>query len=84
MGAEDDKFAARFTVLCEYVLHHVKEEEGEMFPKIEKLKLDWEAMADGIEARRAEAEDAAATAMAIDDGAAGGRSMERHADKAAP
>jgi hemerythrin superfamily protein len=84
MGAEDDKFAARFTVLCEYVLHHVKEEEGEMFPKIEKLKLDWEAMADGIEARRAEAEDAAATATAIDDGAAGGRSMERHADKAAP
>ena len=41
MGPDDDKYAARFTVLCEYTLHHVKEEEGEMFPQLEKAKLDW-------------------------------------------
>jgi hemerythrin superfamily protein len=56
MGASDEKFAARFTVLCEYVLHHVKEEEGEIFPKLEQLKLDWDAMAEGMATRRAEAD----------------------------
>ena len=41
MTAEGDKFAARFTVLCEYVLHHVKKEEGELFPELRKVELDW-------------------------------------------
>jgi iron-sulfur cluster repair protein YtfE (RIC family) len=54
MGAGDEKFAARFTVLCEYVLHHVKEEEGELFPMLEKAKLDWESIAQAMQARRDE------------------------------
>lgn len=55
MSAGDEKFAARFTVLCEYVLHHVKEEEGQMFPQLEKAKgVDWENMAEEMASRRAE------------------------------
>lgn len=44
---------ARFTVLCEYTLHHVKEEEREMFPQLMKVKLDWLQMARDFEERRA-------------------------------
>jgi hypothetical protein len=54
LSPDDEKYAARFTVLCEYVLHHVKEEEGEMFPKLEHARLDWEGLAAEMTERRAE------------------------------
>ena len=48
----DDKFSARFAVLCEYLMHHVKEEEGELFPQLKRAKLDWEGLCHEFMERR--------------------------------
>ena len=37
LEVEDEKYAATFKVLGEYVQHHVKEEEGEMFAKARQV-----------------------------------------------
>jgi hemerythrin superfamily protein len=34
---DSDKFEPKLKVLMEDIIHHVQEEEGEMFPKVEKL-----------------------------------------------
>ena len=41
LDPSNDIFKAKFTVLGELVKHHVKEEEGEMFPKAQKANIDW-------------------------------------------
>jgi hemerythrin superfamily protein len=41
---DDDLYDAKVTVLGEQIDHHVKEEEGEMFPKAAKSKLDTAAL----------------------------------------
>lgn len=41
---DSELYAAKVTVLKEYVEHHVKEEEKEMFPKLRKTDLDLEAL----------------------------------------
>ena len=51
MDASDEMFSATFTVLSEYIKHHVKEEEGELFPKIKKSDLDLDALGQELAAR---------------------------------
>ena len=52
MQADDPLFSATFRVLGEYVLHHVKEEESEMFAQVRKAKLDLEELGAKIMARK--------------------------------
>ncbi len=51
----DDRVDAKVTVLGEYIVHHVKEERNEMFPKARAARgLDLVAMRGVMEARKAE------------------------------
>jgi hemerythrin superfamily protein len=52
MQPGDELYDAKVTVLGEYVEHHVKEEEKEIFPKVKKAKLDMEEMAEQMEERK--------------------------------
>ena len=44
MDGSEDHWAAKFIVLAENIRHHIKEEEGEMFPKARKKDIDFEAI----------------------------------------
>jgi hemerythrin superfamily protein len=52
LDASDEIFTAKFTVLGELVKHHVKEEEGEMFPKAQKADIDWETLSAEVHERK--------------------------------
>ena len=55
-GKEPDgeMFDARIKVMSEYVKHHVKEEQNEMFPKARATRLDMNALGEQIAARKEE------------------------------
>ncbi len=52
MEPTDDLFDAKVKVLSEMIEHHVEEEEGEMFPKVRKAKLDLEELGETMAARK--------------------------------
>ena len=54
MDSEDDLYDAKVTVLGEQIDHHVKEEEGDMFPRAKKAKVDTQALGAQMQKRKLE------------------------------
>jgi hemerythrin superfamily protein len=52
MKATDDHYDAKVMVLGELVDHHVKEEEKEMFHKMEEAEMDLEKLAEKVNERK--------------------------------
>jgi hemerythrin-like domain-containing protein len=54
MQADDPNYHATFTVLGEYVRHHIREEQEEMFPAVKRSGLDLQALGEQMRARKQE------------------------------
>ncbi len=54
MSPDDELYDAKVKVLGEYIKHHVKEEQNEIFPEVRKSDMDLAEIGAKLEARKAE------------------------------
>lgn len=54
MHPGDDFYDAKFTVLGEYVKHHIEEEQNRIFPRMKRAEMDLETLGQDIRQRRNE------------------------------
>jgi hemerythrin-like domain-containing protein len=54
VAPDGEMFDAKIKVMSEYVKHHVKEEQDEMFPKAQKTKLDMDELGAQLAQRKEE------------------------------
>ncbi|RJF99103.1 hemerythrin domain-containing protein [Noviherbaspirillum saxi] len=57
MQPGDELYDAKFTVLGEYVKHHIEEEEKELFPKVKKSGVDLDELGEELQQRKLELRD---------------------------
>lgn len=81
MDPEDDLYDAKVTVLGEQIDHHVKEEEGDMFPKAKKAKVDSDALGAKMLKRKLELMDEMGISDEQDDGESASEKIRKSGTK---
>ncbi|MEP6885558.1 MAG: hemerythrin domain-containing protein [Gammaproteobacteria bacterium] len=77
----DDLYDAKVTVLGEQIDHHVREEEGDMFPKAKKTKVDTDALGAKMLKRKRELMDEMGISDDQDDGQSASKQSQKSGTK---
>jgi hemerythrin-like domain-containing protein len=81
-GPGSELFDAKVKVLGEYIKHHVKEEQNELFPQVRKTKLDLKELGQRLQERKMELMESSAPGRA-QSGLSGSRRSNQAAKTAA-